>query len=169
MWFWFCVTPEESHVTPGGKFTPSLGTTAIDYAYKAYIYTLFDTFSNQPLWELHEIVKKITPKWMHCQKVFFLKRFMRESSVKPLKSRVRHFFCTDLRHNNSPGDWARELFKSSKDVESLVVSIFKKVESFGFQFFVGDVIIVVGLGFFDNVIRPWAPTARGSFCFSLLK
>jgi len=28
------------------------------------------------------------------------------------------------------------------------------VESFGFQFFVGDVIIVVGLGFFDNVIRP---------------
>jgi len=27
-------------------------------AYKAYIHTLFETYSNQPLWELHENVKK---------------------------------------------------------------------------------------------------------------
>jgi len=25
-----------------------------------YVYTLFETFSNQTLWELHEIVKKVT-------------------------------------------------------------------------------------------------------------
>jgi len=31
----------------------------MNYAHKAYIYTLFETFSNQPLWKLHEIVKKI--------------------------------------------------------------------------------------------------------------
>jgi len=32
------------------------------YAHKAYICTLFKTFSNQPLWVLHEIVNKITWK-----------------------------------------------------------------------------------------------------------
>jgi len=35
---------------------------AIDHAHKTYVYTLFKTFSNQPLWELHENVNKITRK-----------------------------------------------------------------------------------------------------------
>jgi len=35
---------------------------AINYVHKTYVYTLFETFSNQPLWELREIVKKITGK-----------------------------------------------------------------------------------------------------------
>ena len=33
------------------------------------------------------------------------------------------------------------------------------------SFFVGDVIIGAGLGFLDDFIGPWAPTARGNFLF----
>jgi len=41
-----------------------------------YVYTLFETFSNQTLWELHEIVKKVTWK-MHCHKNVLFKNFIR--------------------------------------------------------------------------------------------
>jgi len=40
------------------------------------------------------------------------------------------------------------VFKPSEDAESLLVSIFKKLGSFGFEFFVGYVLIRVGLGLF---------------------
>jgi len=43
------------------------------------------------------------------------------------------------------------------------------LESFGFAFLVGDVIIEVGLGFLDDVIGPWAPTQEAIFCVFLLK
>jgi len=56
--------------------------------------------------------------------------------------------CTDLCHHNSAGDWARELFKQSKDVESLQFRL-KKLKSFGFAFFVGDGIIGVDLAGFQ--------------------
>jgi len=58
-----------------------------------------------------------------------------------------------LFHHNSPGIRARELFKPSKDMESLVVSIFKKWEGLDVNFTVGDVMIRAGLGFLDGVIR----------------
>jgi len=41
-----------------------------------------------------------------------------------------------------------ELFKPSKKVESLVVSIKKKLASFGFENFVCDVTTEVGQGYF---------------------
>jgi len=53
--------------------------------------------------------------------------------------------------HNSLVDWLRELFKRYQDVQRLVVSIFKKLGSFGFAFFVGDIIIGVGLGSFSSL------------------
>ena len=47
-------------------------------------------------------------------------------SINPFKSRVRHFSCRALQSYNLPGDWARELFKPSTDLASLVVEIEKK-------------------------------------------
>jgi len=44
----------------------------------------------------------------------------------PFKSRVRHVSCRALQSYNSPGDWARELFKPSTHSASLVVEIKKK-------------------------------------------
>jgi len=37
------------------------------------------------------------------------------------KSYRHHCFCKDLQHHNSPVDWARELFKPSMVLESLLV------------------------------------------------
>jgi len=50
---------------------------------------------------------------------------------------------------------------------SLLVQINKKkeLESFRISFFVGDIIIGVGLGFLAKVIRPRAPTTRANFIF----
>ena len=47
-------------------------TPAIDYAHKAYVHALFETFSNQPLWERHDSVKKVAWK-IKCiiKKVFY--------------------------------------------------------------------------------------------------
>ena len=44
-----------------------------------------------------------------------------------------------LSSHNLPTDRAREMFKSSRDAESRLVSILKRLESFGFEIFVGDV------------------------------
>jgi len=46
--------------------------------------------------------------------------------IYPFKPRVRHFFCRALQSYNSPGDWARELFKPSTDLACLLVEIEKK-------------------------------------------
>jgi len=54
---------------------------AIDYAHEEYIYTLFETFSNQPLWELHEIVKKITRKINALSKKHSFQKMLFENPV----------------------------------------------------------------------------------------
>jgi len=56
--------------------------------------------------------------------------------AKPLKSRESHYFCRDLQSYNSPGDWARELFKHSTDSARLLVEIEKQtLFRFGFRVF----------------------------------
>ena len=67
--------------------------------------------------------------WLWFLKKRFLKRF---------QSRVRHFSCRALQSYNSPGDWARELFKPSTDSASLVVKIEKKFFRLGFELFWGE-------------------------------
>ena len=47
--------------------------TPLNYAHKEYVCTLFEKFSNQPWWELHEIVKKTTWKKCIVKKAFFSK------------------------------------------------------------------------------------------------
>jgi len=64
--------------------------------------------------------------------------------INPALSR---YFRASLQLHNTPVDCARELFKPSKDSASLLVCNEKKL-SFGFSYFVGDVISGVGLGFF---------------------
>ena len=56
--------------------------------------------------------------------------------AKPFKSRESHYFCRDLQSYNSPGDWARELFKHSTDSARLLVEIEKQtLFRFGFRVF----------------------------------
>jgi len=45
------------------------------------------------------------------------------------KTRVSHFFTITLQLHNSPGNWARELFKPSKYAVSLPVRNFKKCKN----------------------------------------
>jgi len=59
---------------------------------------------------------------------------------------------------------ATELFKPSEAEECLLVSI-EKLESFGFELFVGDILIGVGLGFFGTRHRALAPTPMGNSLF----
>jgi len=59
---------------------------AIDYARKAYVCTIFENFSNRPLWKLDEIVKKITRKMNALSKTVFKMFF--ENPV-PLNMRLR--------------------------------------------------------------------------------
>jgi len=51
--------------------------------------------------------------------------------------------------HNSTADCVRELFQPSQDVESLVVFIKRKLASFGFERFLGDVKIGATLGFYE--------------------
>jgi len=62
---------------------------------------------------------------------------------------VNHVSCITKQLYNLPADYARELFKRSKDVVALPVWILK-MDSFGFWDVccVGDVISGVGLGLF---------------------
>jgi len=55
----------------------------------------------------------------------------------PCKPRVRHFPCRALQSFNSPGDWARELFKSSTDSTSLALQFKKNFFRFEFEIFWG--------------------------------
>jgi len=59
--------------------------------------------------------------WQNLQK-----RSANFFALQPFQSHVRHFSCRALETYNSPGDWARELFKPSTDLASLVVKIEKK-------------------------------------------
>jgi len=70
----------------------------------------------------------------------------------PFKSRVRHFSCRTLQSYNSPGDWARELFKPSTDSASLVVKIEKNNFLFRWGFSEGD---VTKRTCFGKVGHPW--------------
>jgi len=56
--------------------------------------------------------------------------------------------CAGLHHHTSPGDCARELFKPSKDSESLLDLLFKNWEVLDFCSFVSDVIFGVDLRIF---------------------
>ena len=54
------------------------------------------------------------------------------------KSRENHVSCRALQSYNSPGDWARQLFKPSANSASLVVEIEKKFFSFTVGVFSGE-------------------------------
>jgi len=58
-----------------------------------------------------------------------------------------------------------ELFKPSKYADSLLLSILKKWEVLDASFFVGDVIFVVGLGFFGLRHRALGPKLKGQTFF----
>jgi len=55
-----------------------------------------------------------------------------------------------LKLYNSPADYARELFKPSKDAASVVNCIGKNWKVLDFRFFVGEVISTVDLGHFGS-------------------
>jgi len=56
-------------------------------------------------------------------------------------------------------------FKPSKDAERLALSIEKKLGNFGFEFFVGDVIMKVGLRLFGPLHLAMGPNRKRAFCF----
>ena len=64
---------------------------------------------------------------------------------------------------------AGELFKSSKDAESLVVSIEKDLEVLDLNFYVSDVVIGVNLGFLVDFIGPKGRRLNIKFFVLLLK
>jgi len=66
---------------------------------------------------------------------------------------------------NSPADWDEELFKPSKDVESQWTFDRNKLENRRFEFFVGGVMMRVGLCLFGPLHLAMGPTARGIFFF----
>jgi len=75
------------------------------------------------------------------------------------KSRVRHFFCRTFQSYNSPGDWARELFKPSTDSVSLLVEIEKKFFVYGGVFSGGTATSGGVFAFFLATFgQPWTPT-----------
>jgi len=65
---------------------PLLRNTTIDYIHKVYVSKLSEKFSNQTLWKLHEISKKIARKIIALSKKFFQMFF--EIPV-PLNTRLR--------------------------------------------------------------------------------
>jgi len=80
--------------------------------------------------------------------------------IRMSKYHIELYFHATLQLHNSPGDCAKELFKPSKDSASPLVCNEKNV-SFGFCFFVGD--IISGIGFWPFWLRlpgNWAPTAK---------
>jgi len=77
------------------------------------------------------------------------------SAGQPFKSHENHVSCRALRSYNSPGVWARELFKPSTDSASPVVEIEKK-----FSFSVGIFWAERHKGgvFLATFTWPWVPT-----------
>jgi len=64
---------------------------------------------------------------------------------------------------NLPADWARELFKPTKDVASLLVCIEKNCKVLDLGFFVGDVIGGIGLDTFGRGHRALIPNRKSQF------
>ena len=75
------------------------------------------------------------PRWIDCK---HCNAQLLPDCEYPFQSRVRYFSCRALQSYYSPGDWARETFKHSKDSTSLVVKIEKKIFRFGFELFWGE-------------------------------
>jgi len=65
---------------------------------------------------------------------FFIYLCLRTKPLKPINARAGHYHGRHISGHISPAAKARELFKPSKQPESLLVSI-KKLESFGFRVF----------------------------------
>ena len=63
---------------------------------------------------------------------------MSQMSILAFKSRENHVSCRALQSYNSPGDWARELFKPSTDSASLVAEIEKNIFVFSGGFSGGN-------------------------------
>jgi len=91
---------------------------------------------------------------------YFLDGYMTYSNVADIvitlyrflfKSRVRHFFCKALQSYNSPAARARELFKPSTDLASLLVEIEKTFFRFGFGVFWGNATSWGVLAFFGHL------------------
>jgi len=86
--------------------------------------------------------------WLVCSQKLFSITF---------KSRENHVSCRALQSYNSPGDWARNLFKKpSADSASLVVEIEKNFFSFSVGVFRGGTLQVEV--FLATFTWPWAPT-----------
>ena len=81
---------------------------------------------------------------------------------------MSHISCAALQLNNSPGDWAKELFKLSKDTASLLVWILKTSYVLDFVFFVGDNVSKIGLGSFGQSHLALGPTSGANFLLQLL-
>jgi len=80
-----------------------------------------------------------------------------------LKSWMSCYFHTTLQLHNSPANCARKLFKPSKDAATFLDCI-KKLESFRFGFYVGDIISVVGFRpFWPRLPGPGANCSREFF------
>ena len=84
-------------------------------------------------------------------------------SLLPFQSRVRHFSCRALQSYNSPGDWARELFKPPTDSASLVVKIEKKFSYWVWAFLGGTSQAGVFLTYFGHIAWPWGAVPMGHF------
>ena len=59
--------------------------------------------------------------------------------LSPAPAKILVQVSNALKRYNSPVNWARELFKTSTDSASLLVSIRKKLFDFGVRFSLGDV------------------------------
>jgi len=83
------------------------------------------------------------------------------------KDRKSHCLTEPLQHYYLPADWARELFKPSKDGETLVVRNEKIILDLDVVFFIDVCMMGVCLCIFclhsDDIIGPWTPTPRAIF------
>jgi len=73
---------------------------------------------------------------------------------RPFKTHENHVSCRALQSYNSPGDWARELFKPSTDSANLVVEIEKKFFVFGLGFSGGNATSGGVFGYLYLVLGP---------------
>ena len=83
------------------------------------------------------------------------------------KSHLSYFSGVILHHHNSPGNWARELFKHSRDAEKRGDDL-KNWEVLDLFFFVGDVIKRSFRHFWPTSSGPGPQPKETIFCFSFL-
>ena len=74
------------------------------------------------------------------------------------------FSINPKKGHNSPADWAREMFKPSKYPEIFWFRL-KTWEVLDMSFFVGDVILGIGLGFFGLRHSALGLNLKGQFFF----